>query len=210
MTDPNTKEIPDRADVSARRIAKVYATALLNAAEQQGQAEEVLDEFNSLVREVFEKEPRLEVLLASPAVGRKARKAALEKVFAGRASTTFTNFMLVLNDHERLDLLRPILNAAAELFDERHRRLRVHLASAVPLADDIRQRIETGLRNYFKLEPVLITDVDPALLGGLKLRIGDMQYDATVLSRLNNLRDQILARSSHEIQSRRDHFSTGE
>ena len=45
-------------------------------------------------------------------------------------------------------------------------------------------------------------------LGGLKIRIGDRQIDATVRTRLDNLRTEIIARSSYEIQSRRDHFST--
>ena len=69
MTEPSPKEYHDKADVSARRIAKVYAAALLNTAEKLGQAEAVLAELDSLVRDVFEKVPRLEVLLSSAAVG---------------------------------------------------------------------------------------------------------------------------------------------
>jgi F-type H+-transporting ATPase subunit delta len=210
MTDASPKEYHDKADVSARRIAKVYAEALLNAADQQGNTEQVLAEFDSLVREVFEKEPRLEVLLTGAAVGRHARAELLRKVCTGRASGTFANFLQVLNDHERLHLFRPILSAAVEMYDERHRRLRVFVSSAVALPDDIRQRLQERVRARFNLEPVLITRVEPALLGGLKVRIGDKQFDGTVVSKLDGLRDQILARSSHEIQSRRDSFSTGE
>ena len=210
MTEPSAKEYHDKADTSARRIAKVYAEALLNAATVQGEAETVLAELDALVRDVFEKEPRLELLLSSAAVGRHARHESLQKVFAGRASATILNFLQVLNDHERLNLLRPILSAATALHDERNRRLRVFVYSAVALPDDIRQRLENGVRTFFHLEPVLIPQVEPGLLGGLKVRIGDIQYDATVLNKLDTLRDQILARSSHEIQSRRDRFSAGE
>lgn len=210
MIEPSPKDYHDKADVSARRIAKVYAEGLLNAADSKGETDTVLAELDSLVRDVFEKEPRLEVLLSSAAVGRHARHESLQKVFSGRASATFTNFLHVLNDHERLNLLRPILTAAIELYDKRHRRLRVFVDTAVPLPADIHQRLETGLREHFHLEPVLIPRIDPALLGGLKIRIGDIQFDGTVLNRLGLLRDQILARSSHEIQSRRDRFSTGE
>jgi F-type H+-transporting ATPase subunit delta len=170
----------------------------------------VLAELDSLVRNVFEQEPRLEVLLSGAAIGRHARQAMLQEIFAGRASPLFTNFVLVLNDHERLDLLRPILTAAIELNDVRQQRLRMFVFSAVPLPDDIRQRLENGVRTFFHLEPVLVPQIDTALLGGLKVRIGDIQYDASVRNKLDNLRDRILARSSHEIQSRRDRFSTGE
>jgi F-type H+-transporting ATPase subunit delta len=210
MTEPSPKEYHDKADVSARRIARVYATALLDTAQKEDQADAVLAELDSLVRDVFEQEPRLEVLLSGAAIGRHARQAMLQGIFAGRASPLFTNFVLVLNDHERLDLLRPILTAAIELNDERQRRLRMFVFSAVPLPNDIRQRLENGVRTFFHLEPVLIPQIDPALLGGLKVRIGDIQYDASVRNKLDNLRDRILARSSHEIQSRRDRFSTGE
>ncbi len=210
MTEPSAKEYHDRADVSARRIARVYAAALLKAAQQNGEAEQVLDELDSLVRDVFEKDARLEVLLTSAALGRHARSQALHKLFAGRGSPTFANFVQVLNEHDRLQLLRPILTAAIEMSDERQRRLRVFVTGAVPLPEEVRRRLETGVRHFFQLEPVLVAQVDPLLLGGLKVRVGDIQYDATVRNRLDNLRDQILARSSHEIQSRRDRFSTGQ
>ena len=210
MTEPSAKEFHDKADVSARRIAKVYATALLDTAAKHADADTVLAELEALVREVFAQEPRLEMFLSSAAIGRHARHASLQKIFSGRVSATFMNFLQVLNDHERLNLIRPILSAATEMHDERSRRLRVVVASAVPLPDDVRTRLEKSVRTYFHLEPVLIPHIDPALLGGLKIRIGDMQYDASVRNRLDTLRDQILARSSHEIQSRRDRFSTGE
>ena len=195
-------------DVSARRIARVYAEALLNAAEKQGQAEAVLEEIDSLVRDVFNQDARLETMFSGAAVGRYARADALEKVFKSRASETFFRFLLVLNDHERLDLLRIILTEAHNLYDERHRRLRVLVYSAVPISDAQKQAIEAGVRDRFQLEPVLVPKLDPSLLGGLKIRIGDRQFDATVRSRLDQLRQQLLARSSHEIQSGRDRFST--
>src|SRR3954470_17878290 len=119
MTEPTPKEYHDRADVSARRVAKVYAAALVKTAEQRGEAEGVLAELDSLVRDVFEKDARLEILLTSAAIGRHARREALQRLFVGRASATFANFVQVLNDHERLSLLRPISTAAIEMHDER-------------------------------------------------------------------------------------------
>jgi F-type H+-transporting ATPase subunit delta len=197
------------ADVSVERLAKVYAEALLNTAQAKGQVAQVLDEIDGLVDEVLP-DPRLQALLAGAMIGRYARKAAIEKTFAGKTTDTFYHFLQVLNNHERLDLIRPIRRAIHELNDERSRRLRVHVYSAIPLADDVLARIRNGIHDYFKLEPVLILHEDPALLGGLKVRIGDQVFDATVRTRLNNLRNQLIERSSHEIQSRRDRFSTAE
>lgn len=198
------------ADVSVERLARVYAEALLNAAQTSGQVAQVLEEITSLIDDVFQNDPRLEALFAGAAVGRYARKDAIAKAFAGKASDTFYRFLQVLNDHERLDLIRPIRRAVHELNDERARRLRVHIYSAVALTEAFQARLREEIQEKFHLEPVLILHVDDALLGGLKVRIGDTVYDSTVRTRLNNLRNQLIARSSHEIQSRRDRFSSAE
>jgi F-type H+-transporting ATPase subunit delta len=198
------------ADVSAQRLAAIYAEALLNAAEAAHQVAQVLEETDSLIDDVANKNQKLGALFIGGAVGRKTRRIAIEKAFAARASETFYKFLLVLNDHERLDLVRPIRKALHELHDERARRLRVQLYSAVPLSEEQKQRILKAVHDYFKLEPVLESHVNPALLGGLKVRIGDRVFDGTVSTRIENLRNQLIARSSHEIQSGRDRFSSAE
>ena len=198
------------ADVSAKRLATVYAEALLNAAQAADRVPSVLEELDSLIDDVFKDDRRLEQIFGGAAIGRLARKEAIEKAFASRASDTFYKFLLVLNDHDRLDLIRPVRWAVRELNDERNRRLRVQVFSATKLSDDYQARIRAAVQDAFKLEPVLTLHEDPALLGGLKIRIGDKVYDATVRTRLDNLRTQLIERSSHEIQSRRDRFSSAE
>ena len=112
----------------------------------------------------------------------------------------------ILNDHERLDLLRPIAVALAEEFDRRARRVRVQVQSAVPLAADQEERLRRELHDTFKLQPILQTTVDPDLLGGLVVRVEDWVYDGAVRAQLETIRNQLIERSSHEIQSRRDRF----
>ena len=198
------------ADISVKRLASVYAEALLNSAEAAQNVAQVLEEIDSLIDDVFTKDARLEALLAGAAVGRKTRKEAIETAFKGRACDTIYKFLLVLNDHDRLDMIRPIRRALRELYDERRRHFNVFVYSAVPLSDDFQKRVAEAVRTRFELDPILVPVVDPALLGGLKLRIGDKVYDGTVRTKLDNLRNQLIERSSHEIQSRRDRFSSAE
>jgi len=198
------------ADVSVKRLATIYAEALLNSAEQANVVAQVVEEIDSLIDDVLRVDPRLESLLAGAAVGRKVRHAAIEKTFANRASVIFYEFLLVLNEHDRLELIRAIRRALHDLLDERAHRRRVHLYSAVPLSDEFQARMLAALQAEMKFEPVMELHVDPTLLGGLKLRIGDKVYDASVRTRIDNLRNQLMARSSHEIQSRRDRFSSAE
>src|SRR5437879_408472 len=142
----NNKEHEFIGDVGAQRVARVYAEALLNAADKQGQADAVFEELDSLVHDVFTAQPEFEVLLSSAAAGRKARAEVLRVVFADRASELFYNFLQVLNDNERLDLLRGIHVAYRELHDERAGRVRVQVRSAVPLADEQKSRLAQRIR----------------------------------------------------------------
>ena len=205
----NGNQAADRAvDVGAQRIARTYAEALLDAAEKRGQAQEILDELDSLVHDVFAAAPQFEGFLSSRAISRKRKPPVIRSAFQGRASEVFLNSLLVLNDHERLDLLRPILAAYRHLYEERTHRVRVRVKSAAPLPDDQRQRLEQELRAAFRREPILETRVDPELLGGLVVQVGDWVYDGSVRSRLADIRNQLIERSSYEIQTRRDHFSS--
>ena len=192
--------------VSAQRIARTYAEALYRAAGQQADA--LYEELDSLLTDLLPADQQGWEFFANPTVGRHHKQAVIEKLFKDRASPLFYNFLQVLNEHERLDLLPAIRAELRKLIDERDHVLRVPVRTAVPLADDQRQRLEHGLREQFQMNPVLEPAVDPELLGGLVVRIGDWVYDTSVRTKLDKIRNDILARSSHEIQSRRDRFSS--
>src|SRR5919198_5644394 len=147
-------------DDTARRVARVYAQALLDAATQRQQAAEVLDELNSLVHDVLGRDPALEAFLTSPAVGRDRKEKVIKDAFDGRADEVFVNFLLVLNRHDRLEVIRAVAQEYRELYDERAGRMPVEVESAVPLASDQEERLRHELRARFKdREPVLTTRV---------------------------------------------------
>jgi F-type H+-transporting ATPase subunit delta len=201
-------EMPESVDVSAQRIAQIYAEALLNASDKNGTTGEILGELDALVQDVFSAAPQLEAFLGSGAIGRDRKAQLLKKLFSNRASEVFDNFLQVLNNHDRLDLIRPIRVAAREIFEKRNRQVRVFVRTAVPMAADQTQRLRQELQTAFKQEPILISTVDPDLLGGMVLRVGDWLYDASVRNQLETIRNQLIEKSSHEIQSRRDRFSS--
>ena len=113
---------------------------------------------------------------------------------------------MVLNDHDRLFLVRPIVAAYEELSNEHNRRMTVQVRSATPLQDYQRERLSQELRAAFNKEPILEATVDPDLLGGMTVQVGDWLYDASVRSKLETLSNQLIERSSHEIQTGRDRF----
>jgi F-type H+-transporting ATPase subunit delta len=184
-------------DSSEQRVASGYAEALLNAADQRHETDAVMEEFASLFEDVIPADPRFEELLSSGALGRLPKAEAIRHAFAGRASEIFLNFLLVLNDHDRLDLLRGVYQAARQIYDQRAGRIPVLVRTAVPLPDEQRQHLVNRLRETLKKEPVLSTRVDPDLLGGITIQVGDWVYDASVRSRLDDLRKKLIERGSH-------------
>src|SRR5436190_13660706 len=205
--DLDPTRAPSVFDIDVLRIARVYAAALLKAAESKGIVDELQQSFDTLVGDPLrqsEEPSDPAALMASGAIP-KARKAdVIEKLFRGKAEDLFVNFLLVLNEHNRLSILRPVAAMYRELRDEFHKRVRVLVRSAVPLSDPQRERVKTLAAEFFHLQPVLVEQIDAELLGGVQIQVGDRLVDLSIRSRLENIKQQLIARSSHEIQRRRD------
>jgi F-type H+-transporting ATPase subunit delta len=208
MTETTDSRTQVKLDAGAQRVARVYAEALLDEAQQQNLAQEVLDDLEGLQRDVAGADPMLANFFVGGVVGRQARAEALRRAFEGKVPPILLNFLLVLNDHERLEVLRAVLVQYRALYEERTGKIRVDVRSAVPLDDDHRNRLLVELRHTLGREPVLDARVDPDLLGGLMVQVGDYLFDATVRTRLDTIRNQLIESSSHAIQAGRDRFSS--
>src|SRR5262245_61442442 len=205
--DIDPTRAPSVFDIDVLRLARVYAAALLKAAQPKGVVDEIQQSFDTLVGNPLRQSEDASdpaALMASGAIP-KARKAeVIERIFRGKAEDLFVNFLLVLNEHNRLQILRPVAAMYRELRDEFHKRVRVLVRSAVPLSDEQRERVKTLSAEYFDLEPVLVEQVDPELLGGIQIQVRDQMVDLSIRQRLETIKQQLIARSSHEIQRRRD------
>jgi len=196
------------AEVAAMQVARVYAAALLNAAQEQNQAGEMLADLQTLVDRILG-QPELAAFFAGAAVGREKKAQVIDAAFKDRAPALLVDFLQVLNKHDRLDLLRPIAISYKQELDRRNNLLRVSVTSARPLPEDQMERLKQLVRQASNKEPVVDLVINPGLLGGLVIRAGDWVFDASVTSRLESLRNQLTERSSHEIASGRDRLYSG-
>jgi F-type H+-transporting ATPase subunit delta len=210
LTTPRRFAKPPTTDTGVWRVANIYAAALLGATEAAGSSEAVLSEFDSLIRDVLDALPRLDAVLSSPLVDQAAKAQMLEKALAGKASALFLNFLKVVSAHGRLDLLRLIQLAAHDELDRLRGRVRVLVSTPTPLAGDAEHRIAAEIRTHVGREPVLEKQLHEDLIGGIVLRIGDRVFDGSIATRLRLIREQMIERSVHEIQSRRDRFGFAE
>jgi F-type H+-transporting ATPase subunit delta len=193
---------------SERRLATVYAEALLDVADQRGQADEIGQELETIVREVLAQSPEVERTFASPVVRRTVKEKLIADAFQGKVSDLMFNFLHVLNSKDRLSLVRHVAAAYRDLLDQRAKRLRVKVRSAVPLSESQSERLRQEIAQATGLEPVIAARIDPELLGGMIVQIGDRVFDSSVRTRIETIRNQLLARSSYEIQTGRDRFSS--
>jgi F-type H+-transporting ATPase subunit delta len=194
------------ADVGAQHVADVYAEAFLAAAENAGRTEELLAEFDSFLTDVLDTFPMLEQVLGSRLVSADDKAGLLDRVLQSQASVIFLNFLKIVARHERLDILRVIHRQTHEQYNRLRGRVRVDVTTATAVPEELAQRIAQSLAKIVDGEPVLQRIVDPDLIGGIVVRVGDTVYDASVANQLKQLRQQMIDRSAHEIQSRRDRF----
>ena len=194
------------ADVSVEHLGEVYATALLGAAESAGRSGETVEEIESLVRDVLGPLPQLDRILSSALISPEEKEALLDRLFAGRASTLVLNFLKVLSRHGRLDTLRAIARQARALYDRKRGVVPVEFVTAAPISGTLLEQVRRRLQVLLGGEPDLKHRVQPDLIGGAVVRVGDTIYDGSIASQLEKLRLQMIDRSVHEIQSRRDRF----
>ncbi len=195
-----------QADVAVEHIAGVYAEALLGAAGKADQVKDLLDEFDSLIADVLTPFPDLERLLISGLVSDDEKQRILDRVLAAQASPLLLNFLKVVARHGRLDCLRAIHRQFHQLYDRAQGRIRVRLTTPVPVNDALAAQITADLREFLGTEPVVQRVVDPNVIGGAVIQVGDTVYDGSIATQLHRVRQQIIDRSAHEIQSRRDSF----
>jgi F-type H+-transporting ATPase subunit delta len=180
-------------------VAEMYARSLFELAEKAGNADEIRDELNQLV-ELLADHAGLWALFEHKAIDGERRAATLRKLFEGRASQLTVNFLLVLNDKGRLGEL-PAIRIAYDLALKSHLgEIDVEVQSAVALTDQQEADVASRISGAIGAKASIATSVDPALIGGLKIRIQDRLIDASVASRLRKLSDQVIRAGREKLR----------
>ena len=199
------------ADVAVEKVAEMYANAFLDALTAQGEPlADQIEQFDSLMNDVLAAHPTFEKILASTLVSPDEKIGILDRTLKTRASKTFLNFLKVVAKHGRLDILRAIHRETRNAYEKRLNRIPVKITTAVPLEGSVIASLTAKFREILGGDPTFQTTVDPEVIGGIVVRVGDTIYDASLLTQLKNVRQQMIDRSAHEIQSRRNRFSNTE
>lgn len=196
-------------DINKQQIGAIYASALLGVAEDSGTTDEVLDEFQSLVDDVLDELPDLDAVLSSPRVSHDDKAGLLDGAFAAGMNGQLLTFLKVVSAHGRLDCLRAIYRAARDRHDEGRGLLSVQLTTAEPVADGLHARVNDALRSALKAEVRVRFETDPALIGGMVVRVRDTVYDGSVANRLKRLRVRALEGTFQSMIGAMERFTGG-
>ena len=207
MTEARDKAV---FDTGKQYLGAVYGKALLGAAEQAGNAEAVFDELNSFVDDVLAKVEHLASTLSSPRVAAEAKTAMLDKALGGKTSVELLNFLKVVARHGRFDCIEAIRQAVRQQLNELRNRVEVSFCSAEPMNQDSLDLVLNRLKAVLGKDVDLQVDVDPELIGGVKLRIGDTVYDASVANRLVRLKDELLSKTGQQLRDNLDRLASAD
>jgi ATP synthase F1 delta subunit len=170
-------------------IAEVYARALFEVALDQDKLDEIHEQLGQFA-DAMDESLDLKRFFFSPYFSTEEKKEALGKAVV-KADETFTNFLEALLERHRIPVIFRIRARFDQLWDEEHKLLPVQVTSAVELDKKTINQIGKQIGEQVGREVQLSSNVDPEILGGLVLRVGNFVMDASIRNRLEQLRKQV-------------------
>ena len=170
-------------------IAQVYARSLFEAATDQDKLDEIREQLGTFADAVAESHD-LQVFLFSPYLSTEEKKQGLRRAIEG-ADEAFLNFLDLVVENHRMPAIFRVRREFDELWEEENQLLPVQVTSAVPLDDAIVQEIGSTIGEQTGKQVELSSHVDPDILGGIVVRVGNSILDASIRNRLEQLRKQV-------------------
>jgi F-type H+-transporting ATPase subunit delta len=171
-----------------------YAEALFEAARERDELEEVLSDLGEFVEALHDSE-ELGLFYYGGQIPERQKRRALDGLTEGMKTST-TNFLKVLVDNGREEILEDVLARYEGLVKEHLGRIEVEVTTAVDLSEEQRDRLKERLAEVLEgREIILETNVNPDLIGGAVFRYGGRMMDGSIRGRLESLREGMLERS---------------
>lgn len=172
-------------------VARRYARALFDLAQEKGQLDQVDREFGMVVSMIEANQP-LRAVMSDVLIAPEVKRDLVQKLFTGKLSELVMNFLLVVVRKRREAFFAEMYRAFLDLANEARGIVEVEVRSAIPLAEETVKTLETKLVTRLGKRVKFQTQVAPELIGGLVVRIGDELMDGSVKTRLVRMRDRLI------------------
>lgn len=179
--------------MTARALARRYATALVDVASAAGRREIVARDFAAFAGAVLA-HPELEQFFGNGGVPASKKRAVVDALLAksGETAVEVRRLLSMLADRDRLSLLREIARAVSDRVMTADRVVEADVATAVPLAPDRVTALAGALSRATGQRVTVSARVDPSLIGGVVARVGSMVFDGSVQRQLVRMRQKLL------------------
>ena len=170
-------------------IAQVYAKSLFEVAKENDELDEIHDELGEFA-DALDESRDLQVFFFSPYFSAEEKKDGVDKV-VDDGNEHFVNFLELVAERHRMPAIFRIRRVFDSMWKEENRLLEVRISSAVELDEDLIETIGKRIEDQTGRRIDLDANVDPDLIGGLVLRVGNKVLDSSVRGRLDRLRKEV-------------------
>ena len=176
--------------MKAGRASIRYAKALLEWAIENQNEKAILGEMQRILS-IMESFPDLEEALNSPVLPSSQKRKIINEIFIN-ASKMLNSLFDLLSQNGREGILRGVANQYIDLFDKSQGKVSATVTTAVPITEDLEKKVLKKAATLTPLRVELKNTVDSAIKGGFILRVGDLQYNASIADRLEALKRELI------------------
>jgi len=196
-------------ELNSLAVGRVYAQVLLNLAAQRNISAEITADVRAL-GEVLTKNPALVAFVGAATISEEDKAKAIEKIFTGRFNSLLVDVLKSMAAHNRLMFMSGLVKGYEELLAVREGRVEVEITSAAPLDNAVFERVRTAVGNSLGGKTIqLDAKVNPALVGGMIVRIEDTQIDGSVETQLQKVKARLKREGALNLQSKFDQIVSG-
>ena len=194
-------------DTDQQQVGLIYAKALLAVASKSDSVDQIVGELGDVVG-VVNSLPQLKSTLESPRIAASEKANLVEKAVDGKVAKDLVNFLKIVCEKGRFDCLNALLGCARKMRDEMAGEVQATVTTAEQIDDSVKGRIADELSKSLGKKVHLAASVDPGILGGMVVRVGDTVYDGSVVSQLAQVRSQAVKRATDAIRTSIEKFTS--
>lgn len=168
------------------KVANRFAKALFDLARERGELDQVYNDLKT-IRRLNRENRELNSMFESPVIKTEKKVTVIIEVFSSLVSNTTLEFMQLLANKNREGYIPEIAESFIRLYFESKNLVMAHITTAIPLDDDLRKKFSEVVKRRTGKDVELKEKVDSGIIGGYILRVGDMQDDTSVQSKLTRL-----------------------
>ena len=176
--------------MNRNRAAIRYAKAVMDFAMAQ-KAEKALQQDLDLLLEQLASSPELADFLSNPVLDSRNKVAALQAIFPS-TSSAFQKTLELLADNQRIELLAQVASEYLDRYDMLQGIQKVKVTTAAPLNAKLEKEIMAVAQKMTDQKAVLQNEINPEIIGGFILQLGDRQYDASVAQQLQRIKQELI------------------